>query len=112
MIKNKKKLTEFFRKEKLIKEAALLRKQGYLRTSNKYCSLSRIDREDWNIHMAISHSPWSLDCGLRWVEVLGNDAEDHYRRCYSKDKITVSEELSKLVGSSSWKTIGFKSLNL
>ena len=62
--------------------------KGYCVTSRKFGIVSRIDRADWKIYMAKKHSPWSLEEGLEWVEALGEaGAEDHYRRCYSKDSI-------------------------
>lgn len=58
-----------------------MKKMGYCITSRKYRTASRIDREDWR-------------------EVAGNDSADLYRRCYSKDHITVpSSFLGKLKNS-------------
>lgn len=61
--------------------------KGYCVTSRRFGIVSKIDRSDWKEYMAEKHSPWSVEEGLRWVECLGNDAEDHYRRCYSQDQI-------------------------
>ena len=106
----KNRLLKILKEEKDLNLAILLISQGYLKTSNKHCMVSRLDREDWKEHMAISHSPWSIQDGMNWVECLDEGAEDHYRRCYSKDKVTVSEDVLKLIESSDWKTIGFKKL--
>jgi len=61
-----------------------LKKQGYRIISRKYGVVARIDRSDWKEYMASKHCN-----GMDWVEVLDrlNHAEDHYRRCYSNDKI-------------------------
>jgi hypothetical protein len=68
---------------------------GYRRTSNAFGIVSRIDREDWKEHMAIRHSPWSLEEGMEWIKCLGeSSAEDHYRRCYSKDNIEFGKRLA------------------
>jgi hypothetical protein len=40
--------------------------------------------------MAKEHAPWNIEEGKDWVKRLGPAAAaDHYRRIYSKDKITV-----------------------
>ena len=71
---------------------------GYCITSRKWRMASRIDRPDWKEYMAEKHAPWNpKGDGMKWVNLLGNGAGDHYRRCYSKDNITVSEsERTKL----------------
>jgi len=106
--KNKK--LKLLKQERDLNRAIALNSQGYLKVSNKHCMLSRLDREDWKEHMAITHTPWSAEEGMSWVECLDNDAEDHYRRCYSEDKITVPEDVYKLSDKSGWNTIGFKIL--
>lgn len=85
-----------------------LRSQGYLRTSNNFCMVARIDREDWKEVMAKSHSPWDIEEGLKWVDALGKTgAEDYYRRCCSKDKKVVPREIFKQLKSSGDKATGF-----
>ena len=81
--------------------------QGYLRVSRRHGMLSRLDRKDWQEYMAAAHYPWSVKEGEEWVKSLGGDAEDHYRRCYSKDKIEVSLDISKMVQPSGWQTKGY-----
>lgn len=88
-------------------EAETLALQGYRRTSSKYGMLSRVDREDWQEFMAKTHAPWDINEGRAWVYGLGTRAADQYRRCYSRDKITVSTSISKFVPSSSHDTIGY-----
>lgn len=71
-------------------------KKGFCLTSNKFGIISRIDRPDWKNHMAILHTPWSLEEGLRWIDCLGEmDAEDFYRRCHTKDKIELGMNKGK-----------------
>ena len=93
-------------------EANKLMAQGYRRTSSRHRIVSRIDRVDWKIHMAKSHSPWSLREGLKWVVMLGLESgPDHYRRCHSKDSIEgVNPEVFKLIKGSNWDECGFSPL--
>ena len=77
-------------------EALRLIDSGYRAVSNRYRMVSRIDRPDWLAHMAFSHTegfPGSdlenLRQGFNWVAGLGEEAcADHYRRCYSRDKLS------------------------
>lgn len=89
-----------------------LHRQGYRFVSRKWGMVSRIDRPDWKEHMAISHSPWSLEEGLEWVALIGEEgAEDHYRRVYSKDTIEIEPEYQKkayeVLGSSCGAVTGY-----
>jgi hypothetical protein len=88
-------------------EAARLKALGYRRTSNRYGMLSRIDRPDWLTVLAIHmrRSPATF-------YVPGQDHPegswcDHYRRVLSKDKIEVSQAISRLVPSSDHDPIGY-----
>lgn len=78
-------------------QAHRLALSGYRCTSNTYRMVSRIDRPDWIEWMASQHAPWSRVQGLAWVHGLGIGAGDHYRRCYSKDTLTVSDEVYRLI---------------
>jgi len=85
---------------------------GYRRTSNRHGLISRIDREDWREEMARKHSPWSFEEGMNWVKALSftpGGAEDHYRRCYSRDCITVTPEKAMKIPNSNWDPVGFVS---
>lgn len=84
--------------------------EGYCRTSRKFGMVSRIDRSDWKEYMAILHSPWDWEEGMRWVNCLGEEnAEDHYRRCYSVDKVEFgSYEAAKRFPGSSGTITGFR----
>ena len=68
--------------------------QGYAVTSRRYCHVSRIDREDWRERCERKHAPVDAD---------------FYRRCVSKDKLTVSEEVRRLMPNSIDAHYGFKS---
>ena len=73
-----------------------LHSKGYVITSNKYGSACRIDRPDWREYMAREHAPWDPEGdGMSWVMCLGDRAADHYRRCYSRDEVTVPPMLTK-----------------
>lgn len=77
--------------------AVELAAMGYRRVSNKYLTVSRVDRPDWKYVLAKTHVQ-----GLSWVAALGHDAPDMYRRCVSKDKLTVPEEVFRKVPGSGW----------
>lgn len=88
-------------KDSNMREAMKLAAQGYAITSRAFCMATRIERPDWRENMAIRHAPWSLSEGLKWVSLLGGRAGDHYRRVYSKDKVTVHEDVRKYMPRSS-----------
>jgi len=69
------------------KYAQKLIASGYRATSNRYKMVARLDRPDWREHMAIRHSPWSLEEGMKWVNCLGHSATEHYLRVYSRDRL-------------------------
>ena len=80
---------------------AQARAAGSCITSRRHRLANRLDRRDWREYMAKRHAPWDPEGdGKAWVECLGDYAADHYRRCYSKDKITVPEEWVKPLGNS------------
>lgn len=81
--------------------------KGYRRTSNKFCHLSRVDREDWKEHMAQNHAPWDIQEGRDWVKAVGPGANDFYRRVISNDTITVPREVSRHVKTSGFDPVGF-----
>ncbi len=77
--------------------------RGYRRISNAHKILSRIDRPDWKEAMAATHLS-----GMAWVEALSKQpgqAEDYYRRCISKDWVTIKD--AKRVPPSNWDRVGF-----
>jgi hypothetical protein len=82
--------------------AEALTKQGYRRISNNHLLVSRVDCLDWKQRMANSHPR-----GMAWVEVLGNSAADHYRRCFSKDIRNVSRDVLRRIPGSGFDTTGY-----
>lgn len=73
---------------------------GYRRTSRKYGIISRVDRPDWKEFLARKGM-------LIGPEREGNGA-DHYRACYSKDKITLEPpSLALDVPTSGHDPVGF-----
>lgn len=80
--------------------------QGYRRTSNAFGLVSRIDRPDWKEYMASLHPN-----GMDWVHALEQtpgSAEDHYRRCYSKDTLELSRSVAKQIPPSGGSSVGYK----
>lgn len=67
--------------------AEWLIRNGYLRTSRKYRTVSRIDRPDWLELMCRAHGrePWMYM--VPGHAKAGGSAGDHYRRVYSQDSI-------------------------
>lgn len=99
-----------------IEEAADLARRGYRRTSHKHRMVSRIDRPDWKERLA-AHLGRSVAELYRMRETnpdrIGNPGYevgdtvsplwcDFYRRVLSRDTLTVSEEVAKLVPGSGW----------
>lgn len=69
---------------------------GYCITSRASRTASRLDRADWKVKLASTH----VD-GHAWVECLGDaSAADYYRRCVSRDQITVPHHWIKELGNS------------
>lgn len=74
-----------------------LKARGYAIVSRRHRHAARIDRPDWKEHMAALHvHGWpnqeeALQRGRAWVNALGPYAADFYRRCISKDVITVAQ---------------------
>ena len=79
---------------------------GYKVVSRAYSEVARIDRPDWREHIAAAHAPWDPEGeGMRWANSPG--MEDHYRRCYSKDKLTIPPEWINKIGNSTGSDIGY-----
>lgn len=76
---------------------------GYRRISNTYRLVARIDRPDWLEHMATTLRRAPADFYVRGrptlTEVDGGWC-DYYRRCHSKDRVTLApNEYVKVPGS-------------
>lgn len=87
--------------------AARLRAQGYCRTSRRHRMVSRLDRPDWLQHMARQMGRAVADF-YRPNGEFSCQWEDHYRRCFSQDTRTVSDEVFKLMPSSNEICQGYK----
>lgn len=92
--------------------AKMLTDMGYRRTSNRHLMVSRIDRPDWIDHLANK-----MRCAPASFIVRDGSGEisadwcDHYRRCYSEDKATVSERVFRLMRPSGNDKCGFVSVD-
>lgn len=62
--------------------------EGYCRISRKHMIIARIDRKDWRLHLARTYFPWDvMGHGMHWAN--SSSMDDFYRRCESKDEITL-----------------------
>jgi hypothetical protein len=74
-----------------------LKEKGYRKTSNAYCIVSRIDREDWlevlakQMRCSVAHFYNADGSGI------SDHWRDHYVRCFSKDKHTVHPDILKFI---------------
>ena len=81
--------------------------QGYRCVSRKYGIVSRVDRHDWIPFLANDLSiPIELLSDL-YKKGKGCDYADHYRRCYSKDKLELGPALGHLFPTSGWDPVGY-----
>lgn len=84
--------------------------RGYRRVSNTYRTVARIDRADWltvlAVHLMRAPADFIVRAGPDRGEVAPGWA-DHYRRCFSRDVITLPrKEFSKVPGSG-WDPTGY-----
>ncbi len=79
------------------KVAAELMEKGYRRTSNAYCSVSRIDRDDWIDVLAKERRCSRADFYNVDGSGIGNNHRDHYVRVFSEDNLTVAPEVVRYV---------------
>jgi len=79
--------------------APILLKHGYRRTSNAYCSIARIDRDDWIDYLATKLNCCVADFYKKDGSGIADSWRDHYVRVYSKDKHTVAPELVRKIKS-------------
>lgn len=71
--------------------------KGYRRTSNAFCIVSRIDRDDWLDVLAKERYCSRADFYNVDGTGIGDQHRDYYVRVYSKDKHTVAPEVVKLI---------------
>lgn len=74
-----------------------LHEQGYRRVSNKHKLVARIDRKDWLDVLAKEMHCSRADFYNLNGSGISDSWRDHYVRVYSKDQITVSPEIYKLM---------------
>ena len=72
-----------------------LTKLGYRRTSNAYCIVSRIDREDWLDVLAKQRHCSVADFYNVDGSGIGANHKEHYIRVHSKDNLTVHPRVYK-----------------
>lgn len=77
--------------------AGILSKMGYRRTSNAYCMVARIDREDWLDVLAKQRNCSRADFYNVDGSGVGNQHRDHYIRVFSNDKLTVHPAIHRRV---------------
>ncbi|HIF0636040.1 TPA: hypothetical protein ACXYQ5_005014 [Klebsiella pneumoniae] len=63
---------------------------GYCRVSNQHMMISRIDRPDWREVLAVHFCPHDPEEGMD--RTYSDGAADYYRRCLSKDKLTLKDK--------------------
>lgn len=81
-------------------EGARLAAMGYRRTSNAYCSVSRIDRPDWLYKLAENWKCAPADFYTAGTNKVTGMACDWYRCRLSADKMTVDSKVIRHVPSS------------
>ena len=69
--------------------AGELMAKGYRKTSNAYCMVSRIDREDWLDVLAKERRCSRADFYNVDGSGVGDQHRDHYIRVFSEDTLTV-----------------------
>jgi len=77
-----------------------LKKEGYIRTSNAYCTISRPDRDDWIDQLAIKMFCCNADFYMKDGTGPSKVWKAHYVRSYSADKHTVAPEILRKIPSS------------
>lgn len=77
--------------------AGELMKLGYRKTSNAYCIVARIDREDWLDALAEQRRCSRADFYNVDGSGVGDQHRDHYIRTFSKDRHTVAPEVLRLM---------------
>jgi hypothetical protein len=80
--------------------------KGYRCISRKHCRLSRIDREDW-VQVIATQMTLAVADYYNCNGGISTQWYDHYRRCHSKDVITVTPECCRHIPSSSGSDCGF-----
>ena len=79
--------------------AADLTAKGYRKVSNAYCSVARIDRDDWLTVLARVRNCSIADFYNVDGSGIADRHRDHYVRVHSKDSLTVSPHVLRLMKS-------------
>jgi hypothetical protein len=87
-------------------EANAYMEKGYRRISNKYCHISRVDREDWKELVAKRFCSWDIKKGLELVE-RRKPCSGFYRSVLSEDILTVAPEIMALIDPSTHDPVEF-----
>lgn len=74
-----------------------LRNAGYVGVSNRHLLIARIDREDWLIVMATALRRAPADFYVPGAKEPAHNWADHYRRCFSGDKMPVTADIYRLM---------------
>lgn len=74
-----------------------LMQKGYRKTSNAYCLVSRIDRDDWLDVLAKERFCSRADFYNVDGSGIGNQHRDYYVRVHSQDNLTVSPAILKFM---------------
>lgn len=77
--------------------AGELTKKGYRKTSNAYCIVSRVDREDWLEVLAMSRHCSVADFYNVDGSGVSDRHRDYYIRTFSEDNLTVSPKVMRLM---------------
>jgi hypothetical protein len=77
--------------------AGELMSKGYRKTSNAYCIVSRVDREDWLEVMARQRNCSVADFYNVDGTGVRDSHRDHYIRVFSEDNLTVSPKVLRLM---------------
>lgn len=76
-----------------------LNNQGYRRTSNAYCAIGKIDRDDWHIVLATKMRCAPADFYMTDGSGLSEHWKNHYIRTHTTDKHTVAPAILRLLHS-------------
>lgn len=67
---------------------------GYRQISRRWCIVARVDMSNEEmVEMFVTKNFGDRDSGLPSLSI--ESQKDHYRRCYSKDKMAVPERIMK-----------------
>lgn len=82
-------------------------RQGYRKTSNKHCMVSRIDRPDWVSVLAKDMFRSEAEFYEKGCTEPSDHWADHYRRVYSKDTVVIPQAYIREFPSSGHDPVGF-----